>query len=52
MFRSLTREQNLNDEQVAEICRRYLDDPEDIKRCKSVIKGLINDSDATKEELK
>lgn len=26
MFRSLTREQNLNDEQVAEICRRYLDD--------------------------
>lgn len=26
MFRSLTREQNLNDEQIAEICRRYLDD--------------------------
>ena len=26
MFRSLTREQNLSDEQVAEICRRYLDD--------------------------
>lgn len=26
MFRSLTRERNLNDEQIAEICRRYLDD--------------------------
>lgn len=30
MFRSLTREQNLNDEQIAEICRRYLDDQANI----------------------
>ena len=26
MLRSLTREPNLNDNRVAEICRRYLDD--------------------------
>lgn len=71
LLRSLYRESNLNDNQVAEMCRRYLDDqeqvvahkdlfdiilknenPQDIERCKSVIKGLINDSDATKEESK
>lgn len=70
LLRSLHRESNLKDTQVAEICRRYLDDQEqvvmhkdlfdiilknenqqDLERCKSIIKGLVDNTETIKEEL-
>lgn len=41
MFRSLTREQNLNDEQIAEICRRYLDDQANVDAYKEAFDIIL-----------